>query len=192
MGTALPLTPILTAASTAFGVLQSMQQARYQNQVASMQAAQRRREYAAAEQAYQVQRQALDERTARDRRQSLLEFEREKRDRIRKLRLASGTAAADAAGRGVLAGGSAAAIQRGLERDSDTLAERAEEDQAEFQSNLAYDRALSAYELQRRRYLQLTGQNSAYQADLLARQNRRRINLLNTADQLARERLGIV
>lgn len=225
MGASFPATPILAIVSTGLGMIGQMQQARYQErsyrqqeaynqqvyeqqqayrqQSEELERATRERRRQDLDRQYQVGQQTLAETTRRDRRRSLLEFQREERERLRRLRAASGTAAASAAARGVGGGGSAAAIQRGLESEIDTLSEQAERDRREFERQLGYDSRLSAYDLERERYVQAAGLSEqarrgaldyAYdrQSAAMSRAHQRRSNLLTLSEQRARARLGLL
>lgn len=194
--------PILSAVTTGIGFASRVSQARaeeaaleararQQQQLYDLQVQQNERQRLDAERQYRVDSQTVAEQSRRQRSRSLLEFEREERDRLRKLRLASGSVAATTAARGVAGGGSAAAIQRGLESRADTASDRAEADLAEFERRAAYDEALNAYDLERQRYMTSAGLSDTAQRGAIANAWQRRQNLLDLSERRARARLGL-
>lgn len=71
---------------------------------------------------------ATQQQAKRQRRSTLLQLDRERRDRVRQLREATAANRARAAAGGSAGGGSAAAIERGLHQRSGELAEDARQD----------------------------------------------------------------
>ena len=100
---------------------------------------------------------ATQQQAARQRRATLLQADRERRERVRQLREATAANRARAAGAGVSGGGSAAAIERGLHERSEQLAKDSRQGARLRLSEIEGQRSASLLDIAERRTRQALG-----------------------------------
>lgn len=111
---------------------------------------------------------STQQQAARQRRATLLQADRERRERVRQLREATAANRARAASAGLSGGGSAAAIERGLHERSEQLAKDTRQDA-------------------RLRLSEIEGQRSASLLDIAERRTRQALGLLDDLNSQSEE-----